>query len=270
MKKYGERVSQPATQQSAKSAGGVASSARQQASTAQRPFAVFDIDGTLVRWQLYHAIADELVKLGYINSRAFQSVKDARMQWKKRSGPEAFQVYERKLVWAYEKMLLKLTFNQFQEAAENVFKKYKDQVYTYTRELIWKLKKDGYVLFAISNSQIEIVSRIADYYGFDDCIGTYYHHEGGRFTGAATIPLGAKHLVLAELVKKHGLGYSQSLAVGDSSSDITILEAVEIPIAFNPERKLFEHAQNKGWKVVVERKNMIYELKAEDGRYILA
>lgn len=236
----------------------------------QRPFAVFDIDGTLIRWQLYHAIADELVKLGYIDSRAFQSVKDARMQWKKRSGPEAFRVYERKLVFAYEKMLLKLTFSEFEKAAENVFKKYKDQVYTYTRQLAAKLKKDGYMLFAISNSQIEIVKQIADYYGFDDYVGTYYHHQNGRFTGAATIPLGGKHTLLAELVKKHGLGYSQSLAVGDSSSDITMLEAVEIPIAFNPERKLFEHAQKRGWKVVVERKNMIYELDRQNGKYFLA
>lgn len=234
------------------------------------PFAAFDIDGTLIRWQLYHAIADELVKLGYIDSRAFQSVKDARMQWKKRSGPEAFKVYERKLVWAYEKMLLKLTFSQFHQAADNVFKKYKDQVYTYTRQLAAKLKKDGYMLFAISNSQIEIVKRIADYYRFDDCVGTYYHHQGGRFSGAATVPLGGKHTILAELVKKHKVSYQASLAVGDSISDISMLEAVEIPIAFNPERKLFDHAQTKGWKVVVERKNMVYQLEAKNGKYLLA
>ena len=28
-----------------------------------RPFAVFDIDGTIIRWQLYHALADELASL---------------------------------------------------------------------------------------------------------------------------------------------------------------------------------------------------------------
>jgi phosphoserine phosphatase len=29
-------------------------------------FAVFDLDGTLVRWQLYHALVDRLAKKGYL------------------------------------------------------------------------------------------------------------------------------------------------------------------------------------------------------------
>ncbi|OGL35699.1 hypothetical protein A3F65_01260 [Candidatus Saccharibacteria bacterium RIFCSPHIGHO2_12_FULL_47_16b] len=237
---------------------------------AHKPFAVFDIDGTLIRWQLYHAVADELVKLGYIDAKAYRAVKDARMLWKRRSNPEAFKIYERQLVTAYEKMLLELSVAHFNRATDAVFKKYKDQVYTYTRDLCRRLKKDGYLLFAISNSQIEIVSKIADYYGFDDAVGTYYHHDKKRFTGAASIPLGGKHAILAELVKKHNANYQDSLAVGDSISDISMLEAVETPIAFNPEYKLFEYAKRQGWKVVVERKNMIYELELQNGKYVLA
>lgn len=255
---------------SPKAGGRVSGSAGKQVAVAGRPFAVFDIDGTLIRWQLYHAIVDELVKLGHIKADDFKAVKDARMQWKRRTGPDAFKTYERQLVWAYEKLLLKLTLKQYEEAADNVFRKYKDQVYTYTRDLIKQLKKKGYLLFAISNSQIEIVAKIAQHYGFDDAVGTYYHNNGQRFTGAATIPLSDKHLVLAELVKKHKAEQTGSIAVGDSTSDITMLEAVETPIAFNPERKLFEQARRQGWKVVVERKNMVYELNKDNGRYFLA
>ena len=36
-------------------------------STQSRPFAVFDIDGTLIRWQLYHAVADDMAKQNIIN-----------------------------------------------------------------------------------------------------------------------------------------------------------------------------------------------------------
>lgn len=240
------------------------------AKSESRPFAAFDIDGTLVRWQLYHAIADELVKRGYIDPEAFSAVKDARMQWKKRSDPEAFKDYERQLVQAYEKMLLDLSVPHFNQAVDSVFDKYKDQVYTYTRDLIADLKKQRYMLFAISNSQIEIVKKIAEYYDFDDSVGTLYHNDGQRFTGAETSPLGAKHKTLASLVKKHSLSFEDSVAVGDSTSDVTMLEAVKRPIAFNPERALFEHARAKGWQVVVERKNMIYEFEPADGRYTLA
>ena len=37
--------------------------------TKGRPFAVFDIDGTLIRWQLYHSIADTLARLGHIEPK---------------------------------------------------------------------------------------------------------------------------------------------------------------------------------------------------------
>ena len=234
-----------------------------------RPFAVFDIDGTLIRWQLYHAIADALAKRGLIDAKTYQSIRDARMRWKKRAHSEAFSAYQSELVVAYEKLLLDLSYKDFKKAVTGVFDEYKDQVYTYTRELVKRLKKDGYLLFAISGSQIEIVSKIAKRYGFDDCVGTIYEHEADKFTGAMTAHLGGKHAVLQELIDKHHAGMAGSIAVGDSASDISMLEMVERPIAFNPEQKLFEHAKTKGWKIVIERKNIVYELKKRDGKYIL-
>lgn len=270
MDRYSARASQPATQQNAKRAGKVSGFARKQVSPAQRPFAVFDIDGTLVRWQLYHAIADALAKNGHIDGLTHQKIKDARMVWKKRTHGEAFSAYQNELITVYEKLLLDLSYKDFNQAVKTVFDEYKDQVYIYSRNLIKKLKKDGYLLFAISGSQIEIVSKIAKYYGFDDCVGTIYSHEKDKFTGALTLHLGGKHLVLQELIEKHRASLTGSIAVGDSASDISMLEMAETPIAFNPEKKLFDCAKDKGWKIVVERKNIVYELESDDGRYILA
>ncbi len=236
---------------------------------AQKPFAVFDIDGTLIRWQLYHAIADTMVKLGYADVDAYRKVKDTRMAWKKREETEAFHTYEEQLVKAYEQVLTTLTFEQFHTAAQTVFNEYKDQVYTYTRSLIKDLKSKGYLLFAISGSQIEIVQMIAAYYGFDDYVGSIYERGDNGFTGKVTTHRQGKHIILDQLVKKHGATYTGSYAVGDSEGDITMLEAVENPIAMNPTRKLFAAAQKHNWKVVVERKNMVYTLEPKDGSYLL-
>ncbi len=235
-----------------------------------KPFAVFDIDGTLIRWQLYHAIADTMIKLGYADAAKYHGVKDARMAWKKRQGKEAFRAYEQQLVRAYESVLTSLTFEQFHTAAQAVFDEHKDQVYRYTRGLISQLKSQGYLLFAISGSQIEIVQMIADYYGFDDCVGSLYERSKSGFTGNVTVHGKGKHVILDQLVKKHGATYKGSYAIGDSETDITMLEAVTNPIAMNPTKKLFETAQAKGWKVVIERKNVIYNLEPGDGSYILA
>lgn len=237
--------------------------------TTSRPFAVFDIDGTLVRWQLYHAIADEVVRQ-YGKAELYDAVKAARMAWKTRSHPEGFKAYEGELVAAYESILQTMTVDQFMIAAENVFNEYKDQVYRYTRELIADLKAKRYLLFAISGSQLEIVKMIADYYGFDDYIGTIYTHDGQRFTGQSTVHKEGKHVILDKMVTKHGATYQGSVAVGDSEGDITMLEAVEQPTAMNPSRLLYDHARQAGWAIVVERKNVIYRLDQHDGRYVLA
>lgn len=236
-----------------------------------RPFAVFDIDGTIIRWQLYHAIADALAKTGHIDADLFKQARRARMQWKKRVGDDAFKDYEHTLVRIYDQALLKLTADDFMAAVQSVFDEYKEQTYTYTRDLIRSLQKQNYLLFAISASQEEVVQMLAEYYGFDAWAGSTYGRSGKKFSGKK-VPLkrDLKVKTLQEFVDKFGATLKGSIAVGDSDSDIPMLEAVEQPIAFNPDKKLFHRAKQQGWKVVLERKNMVYELGSKDGSYILA
>jgi HAD superfamily hydrolase (TIGR01490 family) len=236
--------------------------------TKGRPFAVFDIDGTLIRWQLYHAIADTLASRGHIKPETYKAMRDARMAWKRRSG-SSFKDYEKLVVQIYESALKTLSFQQFEDAIDAVFEEYKDQVYTYTRDLLAELKAKGYLLFAISGSQTEIVAKVAGYYGFDDYVGTVYKRRGNAFSGQKTIGSMDKDKALEQLVKKHGAGSENSYAVGDSHSDISMLEMVNRPIAFNPEKALFEYAEERGWEVVLERKNMIYKLERRSGKYEL-
>jgi HAD superfamily hydrolase (TIGR01490 family) len=235
-----------------------------------RPFAVFDIDGTLIRWQLYHSIADTLARLGHIEPKLYQQIKDARMVWKRRAKDTSFADYERQVIQVYDDTVKKLTKPQFEAAAQAVFEEYKDQTYTYTRRLIADLKQKNYLLFAISGSQTEIVTKIANYYGFDDCRGSAYEYKGGRYTGVKDVASFNKDIVLKELVEKHNAVYADSVGVGDSHSDISMLELVDLPIAFNPEKRFFKHSYEQGWKIVVERKNMIYELEKHNGKYQLA
>lgn len=235
----------------------------------QRPFAVFDIDGTLIRWQLYHAVADSLAKRGSISEDSFLAIREARMKWKQRQSSDSFREYEMELVKIYVNILAEITAGQLDEAAETVFQEYKDQVYTYTRDLMKKLKKQGYLIFAISGSQTEILEKMAAHYKFDGFIGREDERSKGRFTGKSTTPIFAKDKAVRELVSKHGATFSGSIGVGDSHTDIRMLELVERPIAFNPEKSLFEHARRHKWKIIIERKNVIYELNSYDGTYVL-
>jgi HAD superfamily hydrolase (TIGR01490 family) len=235
-----------------------------------RKFAAFDIDGTLIRWQLYHATADAFARFGYVDKAAHQAIKEARLRWKRRENAISFKDYETSVIKLYELALKKIKPEQVEAAISAVFDEYKDQVYTYTRDLIADLKTSGYFLLAISGSQTEIVAKIAEYYGFDDYVGTIYQHKNGAYTGKVEVGSAHKDQVLKMMVEKHNLDWKDSIAIGDSHSDLAMLKLVERPIAFNPELELYKQARASGWKIVIERKNSVYELEDRDGTYILA
>lgn len=235
-----------------------------------RQFAVFDIDGTLIRWQLYHALADELAKQKLIDQKSYDHVRQARMSWKQRSGDDSFSEYERTLIEVFDKALESIDFSQFENAAEIVFDRYKDQVYTYTRDLIRRLKENNYLLFAVSGSPDVIVRKMADYYGFDDFAASKYHIKNGKFSGHKDLTVGQKDKLLSELVAKHKAVYKGSWAVGDSEGDIAMLEMAQQPIAFNPSNGLKEAALLNSWPIVIERKNVIYHLSPSEDGYKLA
>src|SRR5688572_4909151 len=232
-------------------------------------FAVFDIDGTLIRWQMFHAIVDQLAHDGFLSADDYATIKIARMEWKSRRGEEAFRAYEAQLIRSFEKLLKTITVKEYVDTIDKVFEKYKDQAYRYTRGLITELKAKDYMLFAISGSGHEIVAKVAEHYGFDDFIGSDYKRAGDRFTGEMDVVVFRKPAALKAMAEKHGLSFEGSIGVGDSEGDISMLDIVEHPIAFNPSKKLFRHASERGWHIVVERKNMVYEFEAKDNAYLL-
>lgn len=238
-----------------------------------KKFAVFDIDGTLFRWQLFHEIVFELIEAGFISKDAQQKVDEKMQAWRNRSHSQSWKDYEMALVEAYIPCVKGLKVATIEAVADKILKRSGNEVYTYTRDLMQKLKKQNYTLIAISGSQDEIVQRFAKLWQFDIAIGQKHTIKDNAYVGTI---LGDKLLieqkgeVLKEIVKRYDLSWADSIAVGDSLGDAKMLELVERPIAFNPNDYLFEKAKENGWKVVIERKNMVYELEPKNGTYLLA
>ncbi|MBP9761933.1 HAD family phosphatase [Candidatus Saccharibacteria bacterium] len=225
-----------------------------------RPFAAFDIDGTLIRWQLYHAVVHKLGKAGQLAPQDFEAINNARMVWKNRRTNEGFHDYEELLVTYFQQSLPGIDTTVYDATIQEVFDEFKDQIFTYSRDLVAELKGKGYLLFAISGSPQEVIELLAVHHGFDDCVGGRFERLDGHFTGNASTPIFDKKAALDSLVQKHGATYDDSYAVGDSASDAAMLEVVAHPIAFSPDQNLFRIAQKNNWPIVVERKNVIYEL----------
>ena len=235
-----------------------------------RPYAVFDLDGTLIRWQLFHVIVDRLGKTGRIDNNTYQDILKSRMAWKRREEIEGFDIYQAKFIDAYNSIVTNLSQKELEELANRAFDEHKDQSYVFTRNLMKDLKNKGYMLFAISGSFSEVVQLIAKHYGFDDSAGTLHTIKRGKFTGAIDVVQYERKVEMLESLKhKYNLTDKGSVAVGDSMGDYAILKHVENPIVFNPARELFIKAQEHGWKIVVERKNVIYELNKQGDVYKL-
>lgn len=234
-----------------------------------KKFAVFDIDGTLIRWQLYHAIVDKLAKQNLLGQNSLETIRNARMRWKNREANYSFRDYEQTLIAVFEDALQQLRPAELEQAADEVISEYRQQAYTYTRDLVKVLQSQDYLLLAISGSHHELVERLARSYGFDDFIGTQYKRANQKFTGEKLVPSFDKAAALQTFVEKYQLDFTGSYGVGDSKSDASMLEMVERPIAFNPDRELYYVASKNGWKIVVERKNMIYQLEQHSDQYIL-
>ena len=118
-------------------------------------------------------------------------------------------------------------------------------------------------MLAISHSPKGIVDPFCSALGFDKTYGMIYEiGPSDRFTGAVIDEhlIHNKGAVLKRAVEKEDLTLTGSVAVGDTEGDISMLELVDNPICFNPNKRLFTYAKRNGWKVIVEPKDVVYPI----------
>ena len=125
-------------------------------------------------------------------------------------------------------------------------------------------KQKDYYLCAISASPIYLVKEFSEHWDFDYATGAIYSIEDGIFSGEiVNTNFLDKEAVAKEFLQLSGIDadLSNSTAVGDTENDIPMLKMVGEPIAFNPSRSFAQFAKENGWRIVVERKDTIYEIQ---------
>lgn len=223
--------------------------------------AVFDIDGTIFRSSLVIELVNGLVDKKVFPRSLSKEIEEDYIAWVNRTG--GYEDYVSKVVEVYIKYIKGTSEKTVIKTSKEIINYKKNKVYVFTRELIKKLKKENYYLLAISGSPYEIVSEFAKALGFDEYFGTNFEIIKGKYTGKIiTRTAWAKSEILKNFSKDHKeFNLKKAVGIGDSEIDISFLSLVGKPIAFNPDRKLSEHAKKKKWKIVVERKNVVYSLK---------
>ncbi len=232
--------------------------------------AIFDIDGTLFRWQLFHELVFELKSLGRFSQSEAAELDSALTSWQAKH--ISWRDYEHLVIHTIDNNLTAIKPSELEDAARSVVERSGHKVYSYTAQLLKRLQGEGYYTLALSSSQYEIAAQFADRYGFDACIGQTYERDGDRYTGTKQLIVhGRKDIIIKEFLAAHPeLTLDDSVAIGDSGGDTAMLELVARPIAFNPAEELLETALERHWKIVLERKNIAYTLEDHDGHVVLA
>lgn len=223
--------------------------------------AIFDIDGTIFRSSLFIEITEEFIRQGIFPAKTRQVYAKAYDRWFNRK--DSYEKYIAKVVEAFLLHIKGVDHADFMRIGHEVVKKNQDRVYRYTRDLIADLKKQGYFMLAISHSPKEIIDPFCERLGFDKVYGWVYEvGDDRKFTGKGLYDdiISNKANILRRFIEKEKLSLEGSVGVGDTESDIKFLTFVETPICFNPNQKLYDYAKKYGWKVVVERKDVIYEM----------
>lgn len=222
--------------------------------------AVFDIDGTIFRKNLAFELIDELAWLNIFDKKVRNILTEHYTNWLDHQG--VYEDYRKAIVKLYAENIKGCKKSDILKASKIVVPFYKDRTYIFANELIKKFREEKYVLVAVSGSPSEIVEEYNKHLKFDAVFGTIYEvDDEDVYTGREIFaPTKDKGQVVLQYLAENNLSLKGSYAVGDTESDIKMLELVENPIAFNPNDNLKCVAERKGWRIVVEKKDVIYEI----------
>lgn len=222
--------------------------------------AIFDIDGTIFRKNLAFELIDELAWMNIFNKNVRNNLSRLYTRWLDHKG--TYEEYRKALVELYALNIKGCKKEDVAKASSITMPFYKDRTYIFADDLMKKFKQENYSIIAISGSPSEIVGEYNKYLQFDAVFGTVYEtDEKGIYTGGyVSEPTKDKGQVVKQYIAENNLSLKGSYGLGDTESDVSFLEIVENPIAFNPNSNLKKIAEEKNWKIIVEKKDVIYEI----------
>lgn len=223
--------------------------------------AIFDIDGTIFRKNLHFELINELAWMKVFPNEVRNTLTEIYSDWIEHEG--TYEDYRKALVELYSKYIKGCKREDVLKASKTLIPFHAKRTYIFAERLIKKLRGEGYHMVIISGSPVEVVEEYnRQYLKFDSAFGSVYAVDSkGCYTGEASFePSKNKGHLVEQYVYEHKISLDDSYGIGDTESDISFLRLVENPIAFNPNQNLKAAAEKEKWKIVVEKKDVIYEV----------
>jgi len=226
--------------------------------------AFFDIDGTLNRYDSLELLISELVSRKFIkDKKKVAAFTNSHQLWKLRE--KSFEDYIKDVIDILN-CLKSVREDFFIKSTKFILEK-KSLYYLFTWLLLMKLKFLGYKLIAISGAPTFMVETFLQNIGLQPTAidASNYIFKDQRFTGEVDLSVVKNKGDF--MLNKYGKVYDlkNSVALGDTTSDISMFKNVGKAITINPTFELASAAKEHRWPIVIERKNLV--IVFPDGQY---
>lgn len=214
--------------------------------------AFFDIDNTLIKGASIVILGIGLARRGFFRPSAV-----AMMAWKQLkfriSGTEnaADVAQGRRMALSFirgQKM------SDLEALAEEIYDdSIGDRIYEATHEMAQLHLEAGQEVWLVSATPIQLAQVIARCNGFTGALGTVAEvGPDGLLTGELVGEIlhgPGKRTAVEKLAEERGLDLARCTAYSDSVNDIPMLTLTGTSVAINPDRKLRDEAQSRGWAI---------------------
>ena len=213
--------------------------------------ALFDLDNTLLDGDSDHAWGEFLIQKGLVAENSHRARNN-----------QFFEDYlnERLDIDAYVAFTIKPILNLSEERRTKLLKEFmifaiNGAILPKARKLVSEHKSKGDFCIIITATNNYLTAPIAQIFDVDLLLATDLETKDGKFTGKISgTPcykegkLDRLHQWMENSSGNHSL--ANSTFYSDSVNDLPLLEAVQIPIAVDPDDRLLKESQRRDWKTI--------------------
>lgn len=209
---------------------------------------IFDMDKTLLTcdsMELWHRFLD-------MRGLVTQQDKQTRVRLHHEYVNGTLDVHEN---FRFEfSFLNKIPVDQREKIPNYFFENYlKAMVSKKALRLIAQYRKENAFIILSTSTMRFIAAPVAVYINADHLLATDGYIVDNKYTGQVYDPpnyQSGKKINFFNWLRNSNLTLGKITFYTDSINDIDLLEAVDIPIAVNPDEKLCAYAEAKNWKIV--------------------
>ena len=211
--------------------------------------AIFDLDNTILNGDSDYSMINYLIDINLLGKNA--KLKNEQFIQDYQRGQLDFNQYTNFALKPYIGMTQKEINEIIMPFVENIIE---PMINIFALKLLHEhYEKEHKLLLASATNEL-IVKPIAKRLEIKNVIATKVEFKNNKCTGEFIPPSalgeGKLQLVKSWMKYKQRNSFSRVTFYSDSINDLPLLEAVEFPIAVNPDKTLEEIARDRGWKII--------------------